>query len=140
MNLISKSAAGFRELNHTADWELEVWAPNLPDLLYQAALGMYTLSNIQLKEVPTTTKSTTISADDPEEMLVSFLSELLFFMEDEGLASDAMDLSIVDDSLTANIACKPLASQGKEIKAVTYHNLSIVKTAAGYRTRIVFDV
>ena len=135
-----ETSAGYLEIEHTADWELEVWAPNLPELLYQAAVGMYALSNVQLEASPSTAKTTTISAPDPEELLVSFLSELLFLLEDEGLACDDMDLSIEDDSLTANIACKPLASQGKEIKAVTYHNLSIVKTAAGYRTRIVFDV
>ena len=35
---------GFREHAHTADWELEVWAPDLPALLEQAAHGMYAIS------------------------------------------------------------------------------------------------
>ena len=25
--------AGFRELEHTADWQLEVWAPDLPGVV-----------------------------------------------------------------------------------------------------------
>ena len=39
---------GFREHAHTADWELEVWAPDLPTLLEQAARGMYAISGVQL--------------------------------------------------------------------------------------------
>jgi SHS2 domain-containing protein len=34
----------------------------------------------------------------------------------------------------------PVESQGKEIKAVTYHNLVIQKTQQGFETTIVFDV
>ena len=33
-------SAGYREIEHTADWELEVWAPDLAALLEQAARGM----------------------------------------------------------------------------------------------------
>ena len=40
--------AGYRELEHTADWELEAWADDLPGLLEQAARGMYALSGVRL--------------------------------------------------------------------------------------------
>jgi hypothetical protein len=40
---------GFREHAHTADWELEVWAPDLATLFVQAALGMYALSGVILQ-------------------------------------------------------------------------------------------
>ena len=39
---------GYREIEHTADWELKVWAPDLRGLLEQAARGMYALSGIIL--------------------------------------------------------------------------------------------
>ena len=42
--------SGFREREHTADWELEVWAPDLPGLLVQAARGMYWLMGARLQE------------------------------------------------------------------------------------------
>jgi len=44
--------AGFSERGHTADWELEVWAPDFPGLLAQAARGMYSISGVRLKEKP----------------------------------------------------------------------------------------
>ncbi len=41
--------SGFREKDHTADWELEVWAPDLPGLLVEAARGMYWLMGARLE-------------------------------------------------------------------------------------------
>jgi len=32
---VSKENPGYREVEHTADWELEVWAADLPGLLEQ---------------------------------------------------------------------------------------------------------
>jgi SHS2 domain-containing protein len=43
----SNQVAGYREREHTADWELEVWAPDLPRLLEQAARGMYRLAGLR---------------------------------------------------------------------------------------------
>ncbi|MFC2053874.1 archease, partial [Chloroflexota bacterium] len=36
---MKREIAGFREIEHTADWELEVWAPDILELLKQAAIG-----------------------------------------------------------------------------------------------------
>jgi len=41
---MDNSQSGFREREHTADWELQVWAPSFSGLLEQAARGMYALS------------------------------------------------------------------------------------------------
>jgi hypothetical protein len=46
--MMTHSTAGFREIEHTADWELEVWAPDLPALLEQAGRGMYALAGVRL--------------------------------------------------------------------------------------------
>ena len=42
-----ETTAGYRELEHTADWALEFWAPNFTELLEQAARGMYSLAGAQ---------------------------------------------------------------------------------------------
>lgn len=137
---MSEKSSGYREIEHTADWELEVWAPDLSGLLEQALRGMYALAGIQLLEEPILTRSLTITVNDKEEMLISFLAELLFIVEDEGIGFDKLDLKFRKNTLVANLTGAPIAEQMKEIKAVTYHNLKIVKTDEGYRTAIVFDV
>lgn len=132
--------AGHQEIEHTADRELEVWAPDMPGLLEQAALGMYAIAGIRLQDQPRVTRSITLKAPDAEELLVSFLTELLFMAEDENLGFDQMHLSLKSDTLKAELSGAPISSQNKEIKAVTFHNLKVKQSDKGLETRIVFDV
>ena len=37
-------------MEHTADWELEVWAEDLSGLLEEAAGGMYELMGVEVSE------------------------------------------------------------------------------------------
>ncbi|HEX7975385.1 MAG TPA: archease [Anaerolineales bacterium] len=133
-------SAGYREIEHTADWELEVWAPDMQMLFELAARGMYSLAAARLQAGPRLIRSLELTGRDPEMMLVSFLGELLFLGVQEGIGFDAFDLQFGEHALHARLGGAPLESQDKEIKAVTYHNLAIRKTARGLEVRIVFDV
>ncbi len=132
--------AGFRELDHTADWALRVWAPDLPAMLRQAAIGMFQLSGVELKPQPRVQREFSLQAQDPESLLVSFLSELLYYGEREGLGFDDFDVRISGHSLTARVSGAPFAERKKEIKAVTYNDLVIKSIPEGLETEIVFDV
>jgi SHS2 domain-containing protein len=132
--------AGFRELEHTADWELEAWAPDLPALLEQSARGMYALAGARLQAGPRLDRRLDLPMKDPESLLVTFLAELLFLEEQDGLAFDAFNLHIEGELLHASLRGAQLVSIDKEIKAVTYHNLAIQKTPRGLEVKIVFDV
>jgi SHS2 domain-containing protein len=137
---MSQKHAGFREHAHTADLELEVWASDLSQLLVQAARGLYALSGVCLQPAPRLSRTVDLQAPDPESLLVKFLSELLFLIEDERLAFDTFDLKLEHYHLLAGLEGAPLASIKKEIKAVTYHQLIIKPTQRGLTVRIVFDV
>ncbi len=132
--------AGFRERPHTADWALEVWAPDLGALLRQAAIGMYTLMGVRLQSGPRVTHHFELRLIDAESLLVSFLSELLYWTGRDGIGFDTFDLALKDAMLQAAVSGAPLMSQAKEIKAVTYHNLQVRQTDRGLETTIVFDV
>jgi SHS2 domain-containing protein len=135
-----RSEAGFSEREHTADWELEVWAPDFPGLLAQAAQGMYSISGVRLKEEPPQKREIHLTALDRESLLVRFLTELLILGEQEHLGFDVYQLALEGEQLSAVLEGAPIASQDKEIKAVTYHNLSIRETGQGLMVNIVFDV
>lgn len=137
---MSKPGPGFREREHTADWELEVWAPNWPALLEQAARGMYQLMGTRLQPEPRLTRQFKLQALDRESVLVAFLSELLYFGEMEAQGFDTFDIKLEADTMQVQLGGAPLASQSKEIKAVTYHNLAILETDRGLEVTIVFDV
>jgi protein archease len=133
-------ASGFREKEHTADWELEVWAPDLPGLLVQAAQGMYWLMGARFDESTRLQRTLEFSGVDEESLLVSFLQELLYLADSEGLAFDRFEVAIDGKGGRAELSGAPLAQLGKEIKAVTYHNLAVRKTATGLEASLVFDV
>jgi SHS2 domain-containing protein len=131
---------GFIELDHTADWALKVWAPNLEGLFEQAARGMAWLVQMTLREGPRITRTVEVEGVDVESLLVAFLSELLYLTESEGIGFDHYQLKIQDFWLLAVLEGAPVREQKKEIKAVTYHNLEVRHTDQGYTVTVVFDV
>ncbi|MBT3390452.1 MAG: archease [Chloroflexi bacterium] len=132
--------AGYREIEHTADWELLVWAPDLPALLEQAARGMFALSQTELAEGLRRPIEFELPFSDRESLLVDFLAELLFFAEEQNLAPEQYQLNFDGINLKVSLAAAPILSQAKEIKAVTYHRLQIRATEKGIEVNIVFDV
>ena len=132
--------SGYREIEHTADWELQVWGPDLESLLKTAAKGMYELSQTKLVPSPKVERNFVIPILDQESLIVDFLSELLYFGEDEGIAFDHYDMRFDDNMLTVQAFGAQIQAQQKEIKAVTYHGMSVLKTKLGLEVRIVFDV
>lgn len=137
---MTENAAGYREIEHTADWELHIWAPDLLTLLEQAARGMFALSQTQLAEGALRSIEFELPFSDGEILLVDFLSELLFLAEEQNLAPEQYQLSLGKTNLKASLAVAPIQSQAKEIKAVTYHRLQVRATARGLEVNIVFDV
>jgi SHS2 domain-containing protein len=132
--------AGYREIEHTADWELEVWAPDLAGLLVQAAKGMYALSKTELADGPRTWREFAGPYPDAETLLVDFLSELLFFGEMEDLGFDTFQIELDGEICYCRAGGAHLAAQEKEIKAVTFHQMAVVQDEGRLRVHIVFDV
>lgn len=140
---------GYREVPHTADWALHVWAEDLPQLFIEAARGMYALAGAQAEEAPgphhasSAARVFEVQGTDAEALLVAFLSELIYAQEQENVLLEDFVLEISPGEiwhLKATAKARPLRSLIKAIKAVTFHNLSIRRTEQGFETEIVFDV
>ena len=131
---------GFEEISHTADWSARIWAADLPSLFIEAARAMNSLSGTVTGAGPRLRRAFEAEGPDPESLLVAFLSELLYYQEQENLAFDAFDLRVADQWLKVEMEGAQIRSSEKAIKAVTYHNLKIEKTREGLETTIVFDV
>jgi SHS2 domain-containing protein len=136
----AQAAAGYRELEHGSDAALEAWAPDLPELFQQAALGMLALMGVESTGDDTAERSLTLKALDDESLLVAFLSRLLFFLEQERLIFSVTGLTIGPGRLEAGLSGRPLRSIQREIKAVTFNDLDICQAGAGLKVIIVFDL
>ncbi len=131
---------GFEEIPHAADWALRVWAEDLPGLLAESARGMNWLAGAALSDGPRRKITFKTESADAESLLVAFLSELVYYAEQENLGFDEFDIRIFDFRLSATMQGAPLKALTKAIKAVTWHNLEIKKTERGLEVVIVFDV
>lgn len=134
------ASAGYQEIEHTADIALRVWAPSIPELLAQAAKGMFALCGVQSKKQSRRQRTFQISFSDYENLLVNFLSELLYYVERDKLVLDRFQITLHNHQLKVIATGYPIQSIQKMIKAVTYHQLEVKTTEDGFTAQIVFDV
>jgi protein archease len=132
----------FEEIEHTADRALIIYGRNLEELLLNAARGLNSLLGADA-DLPSTpkTKSLELDAIDAESLLVEWLSELAYWAEAEMLVFSKFDFQNVSPThVKALIYGSRVTQMEKHIKAVTYHNLKIIKTETGLAATVVFDV
>jgi SHS2 domain-containing protein len=136
------SPAGFDVVDHTADWSLRVYGPDLAALFQQAALGMASLLVANVATVDDgVERPFAFDEFDTETLLVEWLSELAYWAETERLIFTQFHIEAIDEtSLRATARGGHVTELQKHIKAVTFHNLAITPTATGLETTIVFDV
>jgi SHS2 domain-containing protein len=130
----------FEELFHTADLSIHVWAKDLNGLFVEAARGMNAITGAKLSGNPRVRRSYKTFAEDAESLMVSFLSELVYYGEQDRLVFDQFEIQVDRQSLLVKMIGAPLVSNSRTIKAVTYHNLQILQTKRGFEMEIVFDV
>jgi SHS2 domain-containing protein len=131
----------FEEIEHTADIAIRVWGRDLAELFANAAYGMA----CQTADVDTVERAIEhtieLQAYDAETLLVAWLGELLYLGERDGCVFTEFDmLDVAPTRLRAAVRGGPASGHQDHIKAVTFSDLEIVHTDAGYETTIVFDV
>jgi SHS2 domain-containing protein len=131
---------GFEEISHTADWSVRVWAQDVPSLFAESARAMNALAGTVTGAGPPVKRIFESEGPDGESLLVAFLSELVYYQEQESLTFDTFDIQLRDTHISASMEGTQISSIDKAIKAVTYHNLKIEETARGVEVVIVLDV
>ncbi len=128
------------EIHHTADVSIRVTAKSLERLFLNAAKGMYALAGIETNCSVFFQRDFDLSAIDFESLLVAFLSELLYYVEEEKIAFHNINLVITATSLTCSMKGSLITAIAKPIKAVTFHNLKILALDDQFEVTLVFDV
>ena len=131
---------GYKEVEHTTDIALQIWAEDFPSLLKQAAKGFYSLVGIQFLEEKSLHQLFVIPNGNYESVLVDFLTELLYFVEEKSLYLSNFTFEDDQDQISVRSTAWKIKSRDREIKAVTYHNLYMRKTEKGFSTTVTFDV
>jgi SHS2 domain-containing protein len=138
---------GYEFFEHTADIGALVRGATLPRLFENAAAAMFDLICDRRTVRPRRRLRVAVRGGSLEDLLVRFLSELLFRHETEGWLMSSVRVERLDRRrLHARAVAKgePIDrarhALRSEIKAVTYHQIRIVRGRSAWRVRIVFDI
>ena len=133
----------FEELEHTADIRIRVKALTIEELFSDAARALMTVmygtispGNIR--------RHIEMDAEDLISLLQGFLSELLFISEVEGLVISGAEVRIAGTHLSADLISEPFFrekhSGGREVKGISYSDLTIAREHDSYILEVIFDV
>lgn len=139
--------ATYRQVEHTADFAIEVEADSLPELFEAATQGMFEIilgspPKAPAAELPNW-RPVEVRGADHGELLVNWLGELLaLYALETVLPAGVRNLRIGDERAAGVVGFVPLGSAEPEteLKAVTYHDLAVELRDGRWRARIVFDV
>ena len=135
----------FEIFEHTADLGIRVRADNLEELFTDAALGLFHVLAVNLDSVkPVHERSYSIAGDQYDLLLFDWLSELLYTFETEHLLLVEYQVSVETSCLTA-ICHGELADEQRhqldhEVKAITYHGLTVEPNAGGWLAEVIVDI
>jgi SHS2 domain-containing protein len=133
----------YEEIPHTADIKIRARARSLPDLFSDLCAALMEVMYGNTRSC-TLTKEITIAGNDPETVLLDFLSEVLFISEVEGIvfcdAAIQIDSQKLHAVLRGELFDPARHAGGTEVKGFSYSGLSISHDANGYMAEIVFDV
>jgi len=127
------------EVPHTADAAIDVLGRSLEELFINAALGMLLILEVNSQERDVGYEKILLAENDHESLLVAFLSEILYLVEQKRYPSN-IQVKISGSQLESTFQCFPIVSYNREIKAVTFNQLNIMQINGQFQTRIVFDI
>ena len=135
---------GYTLIEHTADIGVEASGKNLKEAFENLAVGMFAIITDDSRIENRIKKEIVLPRDsDTEQLVIDWLSELLYLSDVSGLVFGKFQVSL-NDQLEARVWGEPYSRHkhgyGAEIKAVTYHLLSVTNTKKGVTIRVLFDV
>lgn len=135
----------YEQFSHTADIGVRVYGSSLKELFANAAFAMFDII-ADIEGLKTSvTQEISLDAPDPEELLVAWLDELLYNFYTKSLIFSRFEIDeLTTTRIKARAFGRPVGANRNrlktEIKAATYSDLKIKKTADGYSVEIIFDV
>jgi SHS2 domain-containing protein len=132
-------------IEHTADTGIAVEGKTLEELFALAGCAMFDLMVDVATVEPAQEAKISLEADSLEELLVTWLNELLFRGEVSGMFFSRFEVTSVKNTrLKAVIKGEPYDQKrhplGQIIKAATYHELQVSRRQGKWFARIIFDI
>jgi len=126
-----------RFVDHTAELELELEAESPEGVLRDALEAFAELAGSGTGDV--VEREIDLEATDLPALLATWLDELLFLADAEGLLPESAELTVSGSRVTGRVRLRP--GDGRPlVKAVTLHRLRFRPEDGVWRGRVVLDV
>ena len=137
--------AMFEVFDHTADLGLRVQAATLSELFNEAARGLFAqLVRNPLDVVPRNQQEFALQAASHPYLLVDWLNALLYAFETAQVLFRKFDVQVSATRLEGSVWGEPVDEArhqlANEVKAVTYHGLSVEPSSQGWRAELILDI
>lgn len=135
----------FKLIDHTADLGISVVGNDMADLFENASVA---LMQIMVKTSHTDEsrkmKVTVLGMDLPD-LMVRWLSEILYLLQGENrVVNQAKILEIDSEHLVAELDTTFFSAKQheiiNEIKAITYHRISVSRQKGRWQAQVIFDL
>jgi SHS2 domain-containing protein len=135
----------FHLFDHTADLGIEFFGRTQAELFVHGALALTSQITDPDAITPALEKCIVVEGMDRTDLLINYLREVLFLINGTGFLPRTIRIDVLQKRRLRATLHGELFRAGKhrihkEIKAVTYHQASIVKTTGGWKGRVIFDV
>ncbi|MGD9022288.1 MAG: archease [Deltaproteobacteria bacterium] len=132
-------------IEHTADLGFKAYGATLFELFVHAAQALFETLVIPESVEDRLERSIDVEAEALDDLMVSWLSELLYLYDTEKLLfRDFQIQKIQDHRLRAKARGEVFDPARHEIKtgvkAVTYHQLYVKEKAGGWETQVILDI
>lgn len=141
---LAGGARGHRTTSHTADAGLEAWAPSLAEAYEEIGMGLFELMVDPGTIVEREARRLTVRGDDAGDLLVRWITELLYLVDAQGMVFGRLAVERVGERELVATAygerLDPLRHRPMTaVKAATYHQL-MVDPGPPARVRVILDV
>lgn len=131
-------------IDHTADVGIIAHGETVEEVFINAAHGMFNIIGDMNEVDEVISLDITVEAPDQEELLVTWLNELLYLFDAENLIFSRFEvLNLTKEHLTAIAHGEPVDLARHhlktQVKAATYHMLKL-REQDGFRAQIILDV
>jgi SHS2 domain-containing protein len=139
------NSLSYQIIDHTADLGIIVKGPDVRNLFIRAAQAMTDLmvkGDISDKKAE---RDVLVEGEDFPDLMVRWLGEILYLFNGEKLLVHSIKIKSISpitmrSTLTLS-SFEPEHHQVKrEIKAVTYHQISVENVNDGWEARVIFDI
>jgi SHS2 domain-containing protein len=132
----------YENLEHTADVMIKAYGTSLKECFENAAYGMMDQIVDASTVIPKQEENFSVEADNLEDLLYNFLSEVLFIFDARHLVLVEFDVDLQPGMLTCLARGEKFDRERhgpkQEIKAVTYHMLQVNEQEPSIT--VLFDV